>query len=163
MEPTTTTAPNTLDCATILTCYKEHQTAIKHTVKQDNPTRYNKYGSSLPAMLILKPKDTVKFLLKTFSFFIKKDPTPTNLSSILDPEKRLITNNPTRVTTIIEKLETKSLYPDNRVNPPATFPWLHAIPAGIPSTKNMIIDNITPGIFQKALHQLPNHTRPVPG
>jgi hypothetical protein len=80
-----------------------------------------------------------------------KDPTPTNLSSIRDPITRLITDNPARVTAIIEGLETKALSSDNLINPLASFPWLRAISAGTPPQKNMIIGSITPTIFQEAL------------
>ena len=62
----------------------------------------------------------------------------------------------------IEDLETKALSPDNLINPLASFPWLHDIPAGTPPTKNMIIGNITPTIFQEALRQLPNQKAPGP-
>jgi hypothetical protein len=40
-----------------------------------------------------------------------KDPTPTNLSSNRDPKAELVTNNPTRVTSIIKNFERKSLPP----------------------------------------------------
>jgi len=95
-------------------------------------------------------RDALKSILKTTSTKNKhsKDPTPTNLSSIRDPITRLITDNPARVTAIIEGLETKALSPDNLINPLAFVPWLHSIPAGTPPTKNMIIGNIIPSIFQ---------------
>jgi hypothetical protein len=113
-------------------------------------------------MFIGKPRDALKSILKTSSSESKhnKDTTPTNLSSIRDPQTGRITNNPSRVTTIIETLETKSPLPDNRVILLAAFPWLHAIPAGTPPIKNLIIGHITPAIFQEALHQLPNHKAP---
>jgi hypothetical protein len=166
-EPTTTNASNTLESATILACCKGHQTAIRLTIKHANRTRYIKYGSALLAMFIRKPRDALKSILKTTSPKNKdiNDPTPTNLSSITrpnDPITRLITNDPAPITTIIESLETKALSLDNLINPLASFPWLHAIPAGTPPTKNMIIGNITPAIFQEALRQLPNHKAPGP-
>jgi hypothetical protein len=100
-------------------------------------------------MFIRKPRDALKSILKTTSSKNKhiKDPTPTNLSSVRDPITRLVTNNPARVTAIIEGLETKALPPDNLINSLASFSWLQAIPAGTPPTNNMIIGNITPAIF----------------
>jgi hypothetical protein len=88
-------------------------------------------------MFIRKPRDALKSIFKTTSSKNKhcKDPTPTNLSSIRNPITRLVTNNPTRVTTIIEGLETKFLSPDNLINPLASFPWVHVIPTGTPPTK----------------------------
>jgi hypothetical protein len=115
-------------------------------------------------MFIRKPRDALKPILKITSPQNKhsNDPTPTNLCSIRDHITILITNDPARVTSIIESLETKALSPDNLINPLASFPWLHAIPAGAPPTKNIIIGNITPAIFQEALRQLPNHKAPGP-
>jgi hypothetical protein len=115
-------------------------------------------------MFIRKPREALKSILETTFFKNKhnKDPTPTNISSIRDTITRLITDNPARVTTIIEGLETKALSPDNLINSLASFPWLHAIPAGTPPTKNMIIGNITPAIFQEALRQFSNHKAPGP-
>jgi len=100
-------------------------------------------------MFIRKPRDALKSILKTTPSKKQhsKDPTPTNLLSIRDPITRLITNNTARVKAIIEGLEAKTLSPDILINPLASFPWLHAIPAGTPPTKNMIIGNITPAIF----------------
>jgi hypothetical protein len=164
-EPTTTTASKTLEGVAILSCYKGHQTAIRLTIKHDaNRTRYNKYVSALLAMLIRKPRDALKSIFKTTSSKNKhsKDNTLTNLFSIRNPQTGRITRNPSRVTAIVETLETKALFPDNRVNPSAAFPCLHAIPAGTPPIKNMIIGHITPAIFQEALHQLPNHKAPGP-
>jgi hypothetical protein len=88
-------------------------------------------------MFIKKHRDALKSMFKTTSSKDRhnKDPTPSNLSSIRDPITGLITNNPARITARIESLETKSLSPDSRVNPLANFPWLHAIPAGVPPTK----------------------------
>jgi len=136
-EASTTNASNALDSAAILSCYKGHQTAIRLTIKHASRTRYNKYGSALLAMFIRKPGDALKPILKTTSSKNKhnKDPTSTNLSSILDPITRLITNIPARVTAIIEGLETKALSPDNLINPLASLPWLHAIPPGHPKPK----------------------------
>jgi hypothetical protein len=75
-------------------------------------------------MFIRKPRDALKSILKTTSPQNKhiNDFTPTNLSSIRDPITRLITNDPARVTTIIESLETKALSPDNLINPLALLP-----------------------------------------
>jgi hypothetical protein len=136
-EPSTTNASNGLESAGILSRYTGHQTAIRLTTKHAIRTCYNKYGSALLAMFTRKPRDALKSILKATSSKNKhsKDPTPTNLSSIRNPITWLVINNPAHVTAIIEGLETKALFPDNLINPLASFPWLHAIPAGTPPQK----------------------------
>jgi len=163
-EPATTIVSNAPEDAAILVCYKGHQLAIRLTIKHANRTRYNKYGSALLAIFIRKPRDALKSILKTTFSKNKhnKDLTPTNLSFIREPITRLVTNDPARVTAIIESLETKAFSPDNLINPLASFPWLHGIPPGTTPTKNMIIGKITPAIFHAALIKLPNHKAPGP-
>jgi len=59
-------------------------------------------------------------------------------------------------------METKLLSPDKNINQLEPIPWLNAFPAGPPPNHRVMIDKITPAIFQEALHQLPNHKAPGP-
>jgi len=120
----TSTNPNALDCTAILACYKEHQVAKRLTIKDANKTRYNKYGSALLNMFIRKPRDALKSILEISSArnTHHKVTTPSNLSSIRDSETGQITSSPTSVNAIIERLETKLLSPDNKINPLSSLP-----------------------------------------
>jgi len=84
----TTPTTNTLEGEAILTCYKDHQVATRLPIKDANRTRCHKYGSALLAMLIKQPRDALKSILNTSLSRNKqqKEKTPTNLSSIRDPE-----------------------------------------------------------------------------
>jgi hypothetical protein len=124
LAPTTIIASSTLECAAILACYKDHQMATWLTVEHANRSRDNKYSSVLLAMFLGKPRNALKSIPKTTSIrdIHKRDPTPTNLSSMHDPKTWRIANNPARVNEIIERLETKALFPITLVYSLAAFP-----------------------------------------
>jgi len=123
--------------------------ASRLAIKDATITSYHNYGSALLNMLIRKPRDAHKSRQKTSSarHTHHKDTTPSNLSSICDPETGQLTSNSTSVDAIIKRLETRLLSPYRKINPLAPFPWLNEISPGQPLEQNMIIGEITPTIF----------------
>jgi hypothetical protein len=84
------------------------------------------------------------------------------MSALWDPDTGLIMSNSVEVIAIVEKIETASLSPDTNVDPNGAFPWIDAIPATPFPPQHMIIDKLTPAVFNEALRLLPGHKAPCP-
>jgi hypothetical protein len=116
-----------------------------------------KYGKNLLRIFVKKPSVALKSILRTSEGITDNVTLPTDLFILRDEKSGHILTTPVGVLTQLTQLETTTLSTDPTLSPGAPFPWLgHVRP--IPTfSVPMVIDQITPAIFQEALCRTPNH------
>ena len=99
----------------------------------------------------------LKSILRTSDRTTDNTKLPIYLSILRDETSGRLLTNPSEVLTQLTQMEPTTLSPDPTLPPGAPFPWLSYVRPTPTSSVPMLINQITPAIFQEALRRTPNH------